>query len=385
MPTQPAVKHLVLLGGGHSHVTVLREFGLRPVPGVRLSLVARDIQTPYSGMLPGLIADHYRYEDCHIDLDRLARFAGATLIHAEAEGLDPEQRCLHLPNQPPLHYDLLSINIGSRPPTLNIPGAADYALPVKPIDEFLRHWDAVLTRFRRHSGPFRVVMTGAGAGGVELLLAIQHRLRYEQQYHGLRDVKLDCHLVSATPMILPDHNASVRSRFEHLLHQRTIQVHTGVAVTQVAPDSITLSDGLTLPAELVVWVTGAAAPEWLAASSLATTDAGFIQLNPCLQSVSHPEVFAAGDIAHVVAYPRPKSGVFAVRQGPPLAANLRRAALGHALREFRPQQQFLSLISTGERHAVASRGQWSIAGAWTWRWKDYIDRAFMRRFSELST
>ena len=383
MHTLPAVKDLVLLGGGHSHVIVLRQFGMQPLPGLRLSLVARDIHTPYSGMLPGLIADHYGYDDCHIDLARLAHFAGATLIHAEAEGLDPERRRLYLPNRPPLRYDVLSINIGSRPPTLNVPGASEYALAVKPIDQFLHRWKELLTRFRCHSGPFRLLVAGAGAGGVELLLAVQHRLRQEQQYHGLRDVKLDAHLVSATDLILPGHNASVRSRFERVLRQRAIHVHNNVTVTRVEPESVTLSDGLILPTEAVFWVTGAGAPDWLATSGLATTEAGFVQLNPSLQSVSHPEVFAAGDIAHVVAHPRPKSGVFAVRQGPPLAANLRSVALGQAPREFRPQQHFLSLISTGDRYAVASRGQWSIAGAWTWRWKDYIDRAFMRRFSQL--
>lgn len=379
----PLLKDLVLLGGGHSHVAVLRHFGMRPLPGLRLTLVARDVHTPYSGMLPGFIAGHYDYDECHIDLSRLARFAGAALIHAQAEELDAQRRRLHLPGRPPLRYDVLSINTGSRPPVLDTPGAAEYAIPVKPIDRFLVRWQALLERFHRHRGPFRVLVAGAGAGGVELLLAVQHRLRRELLQHSLVDVELGCHLVSATPFILPGHNAGVRSRFERLLLQRGVEVHKAVAVERVERDRVKLSDGLILPTEAVFWVTGASAPAWLTESGLATTEAGFVRLKPSLQSVSHAEVFAAGDVAHVEDHPRPKSGVFAVRQGPPLALNLRRAVLGKPARTFRPQRRFLSLISTGDRYAVAARGSWAFSGAWVWRWKDHIDRAFMRRFGEL--
>ena len=120
--------------------------------------------------------------------------------------------------------------------------------------------------------------------------------------------------------------------------------------------------------------------DWLSGSGLATDEAGYIAVNRHLQSISHPAVFAAGDAAAMIETPRAKSGVMAVRQGPVLAQNLQRMAHGVSLNPFLPQREWLNLISTGEKYAVASRGRWSAEGRWVWRWKDWIDRKFMKRF-----
>ncbi|MDX1604858.1 MAG: selenide, water dikinase SelD, partial [Candidatus Competibacterales bacterium] len=212
---------------------------------------------------------------------------------------------------------------------------------------------------------------------------VQHRLRAEARERGQDPDRLECRLVSATPRILPGHNDRVRAIFERVLAERGVAVEHGHAVARVDADRVTLADGRDLAADVVLWVTGASAAPWLRDSGLDTGDGGFVRVDATLRSLSHPNVFAAGDVAEVVTHPRPKSGVFAVRQGPPLTANLRRVALGLAPRRFRPQHQFLSLISTGDRYAVASRGRWALASAWLWRQKDRIDRAFMDRYNRL--
>src|SRR5580704_1269958 len=143
--TVPIAQDLVLVGGGHAHVHVLKSFGMRPVPGVRLTLVSRDVETPYSGMLPGYVAGNYSFEECHIDLRRLARFAGARLIRDEALGLDRAARRVLSRGHPPIRYDLVSLDIGSTP-RASVPDAAENTISVKPIDRFAARWEALLLR-----------------------------------------------------------------------------------------------------------------------------------------------------------------------------------------------------------------------------------------------
>lgn len=378
----PVAKDLVLVGGGHAHVAVLRRFGMQPVPGVRLTLITRDIHTPYSGMLPGYIAGHYDYDECHIDLGPLARFAGARLYHTEVEGLDLDNRRVLAQGRPPIDFDLLSINTGSRPSTLDVPGVLEHAMPVKPIDTWLEQWQTLQQRVLARRGLFRILVVGGGAGGVELALATQYRLRTLLAEQGGDPELLHYELLTDGDEIFSTHNAGVRRRFERILTERGIALHTGHRVIEVTADAVHCEGKASRPADVVLWVTQASAPAWPAEAGLAVDERGFIQVNDFLQSRSHPEVFAAGDIASM-PLPRPKSGVFAVRQGPILTENLRRQSCGRALKAYRPQRNFLGLISTGDRYAVASRGSWSTDGQWLWALKDRIDRRFMQRFNEL--
>ena len=375
----PIVKDLVLVGGGHSHVAVLKRFGMEPVPGVRLTLICRDVHTPYSGMLPGFVAGHYSFDETHIDLGALARFANARFFHSDVSGLDFIEKSVLCDNRPPVPYDVLSINIGSAPRTADVPGATETAVPVKPINRFLERWEALRHRAMTHTGRLRVAVVGGGAGGVEILLAIQHRLRAER---GAAE-EIEYHLFSGNETILPTHNRNVQRVFAKTLKDRGVTVHSGKPVVEVTPGHLHTEDGQTIDADEILWVTAAGAAAWPGKAGLATDEAGFIAVGDTLQSTSHENVFAVGDIASMINYPRPKSGVFAVRQGRPLAKNLRRALLSQRLKPFSPQKRFLSLISTGDKYAVASRGGWSLKGRSVWRWKDWIDRRFMQKFNEL--
>ncbi len=381
-PDQPVLRDIVLVGGGHSHVGVLRRFGMHPVPGVRLTLICRDTHTPYSGMLPGYIAGHYTYDEVHIDLDRLAQFAGARFFRDEVVALDREARKAICRGRPPVPYDRLSINIGSTPSLDGVPGAAQHAVPVKPIHDFNARWLALLERVRRHPGRTRIAVIGAGAGGVELSLAMQYRLRNELRASGRDPEEIEIHLFDDSPQILPTHNAAVRRAFERVLRSREVVTHTNAAVVQVSAGELRTARGETVTADEIVWVTRASGARWLRDTGLELDADGFIRVTDTLQTLNDPDVFAAGDIASMINHPLEKAGVFAVRQGPPLAENLRRAVSGRALRPYRPQRRWLALISTGDRYAVASRSLLCLEGNWVWRWKDWIDRRFMRKFSE---
>lgn len=378
----PVIKDLVLIGGGHAHVGVLRRLGMQPVPGLRVTLLARDIDTPYSGMLPGLIAGHYTHRETHIDLRPLCGFAGARLYHTEVVGLDLQRKQVLVEGRPPVRFDVLSINTGSRPTTGATPGAAEHAIAVKSIDRFLRRWEQLQQRVLASTGRFEVAVVGGGAGGVEVLLAAQCRLAEQLRNAGDDPNRLSYSLFTAEAQILSSHAAGVRRRFEKVLQQRGVALHCGARVASVDENQLTLVDGALHLVDAVLWLTHAAAPEWPGEAGLAVDAQGFIQVDEYLRSVSHPYVFAAGDVASMPD-PRPKSGVFAVRQGPFLHHNLLASSLGKPLRKYRPQKHFLGLISTGDKNAVASRGRWSAQGPWLWTWKDHIDRRFMQRFNEL--
>lgn len=382
-PDIPDSRHIVLVGGGHSHVEVLRHFGIKPIPGVRLTLVCRDVHTPYSGMLPGYIAGHYNYDQVHIDLARLAEFAGAHFCHDEAVGLDRKARHVLCKSHSPTSYDWLSINIGSTPQVRMVPGAAEHAVPVKPIHQFNQRWLALLERVRSHAGTIRIVTVGGGAGGVELTLAMQYRLRKELAHLGRDPDELEFHLFTADDHILPTHPACVQLAFERKLDSRNVAVHTACQVEAVEADRVTTSKGQSWHADEIVWVTQAGGAPWLAESGLEVDKGGFVKVRNTLQTITDANIFAAGDIAHMVNHPREKAGVFAVRQGPPLARNLQRAVQGEKPLPYRPQKKWLALISTGDQYAVASRGSIGFQGKWVWRWKDWIDQRFMRRFTDL--
>ena len=376
-PTRAAPAHeIVLVGGGHAHVQVLTAFAARPEPGCRLTLVTDRLLTPYSGMLPGHIAGLYSHEAMHIDLARLAQRTGTRLVHAPATGLDRERKLLLLEDGPPLPYDTLSLDVGITPDLGGIAGAEQHGLAVKPISSFLMRLDRLLAQAAQPDGPRRIAIVGGGAAGVEIAFALQARLTRPDMANAPFRVSL----VSGTELV-PTLNAGVRRRIETHLARQGIAVVANCQVVAVDETGVTARDGRRIAADAVLFSTAARAPSWLEKTGLSLAQDGSAQTRKTLQSLDDAAVFAVGDCAVVVDDPRPKAGVFAVRQAPILARNLRARVRGQGLAEHEAQRDYLTLLMTGRRHAIAGRGAWlSLEGALVWRWKDWLDRSFMRRF-----
>lgn len=380
-PSNFIAKELVLLGGGHSHVILIRMLAMQPISGLQVTLISPDAETPYSGMLPGMVAGHYSAADMHIDLVPLCRFAGVRFLQASAYDIDPVQRIVRCQGRPDVGYDVLSIDIGITPAWLDGPGTSESVIAVKPINQFLHKWQACLERLKTGSAQ-DIGVVGGGAGGVELCLAIHHAL---QQLHTAGSISqpINMHLFIDNDTVLPGYAETVQRTFSEILRQRGITLHTQFRVAAVQGKHLVPVVGEAVSMDEIFWVTSAAAQSWLAATPLVRDDNGFLETRDTLQVQNYDDIFAAGDIARVVNHPRPKAGVFAVRQGPVLFRNIRRLLLDKPLKSYVPQQTFLSLISTGDRGAVASKYGYSAKGRWVWRWKDAIDRRFMNQFTHL--
>ena len=365
---QPIEHDIVFVGGGHSHALVLRRWAMNPLPGVRLTLVSKDVLTPYSGMLPGYIAGHYTYDDIHIDLLQLCAWAGVRFIQAEMTGIDLENKTLQLSNRPDISYDVLALDTGSTP-TLEIPGAREFTTPVKPVYSFIERWAELQDRSPKYLG-----VVGAGAGGYELVMAMAHRLTTNA-------VNVHWFLRGSQPM--SDRPTKVGEKALEIARAAGVTVHTEFDVSEVTEGEVHATDGRSQSFDDLLWCTAASSPDWPAVAGLATDSRGFVATTDTLQSLSHPEVFATGDIGTQINTPSAKAGVFAVRQAPVLFHNLRAVVSGKPLKSYVPQKDFLSLVSTGGKHAIGSRSGVSFSGAWVWRWKHSIDKAFMDKFHKL--
>lgn len=368
----PLTRDLVMIGGGHTHALVLRMWGMRPIPGVRLTLISPEPAAAYSGMLPGHVAGHYPREALQIDLVQLARHAGARLILGRAGGIDRAARRIRVPGRPDVAYDIASIDIGITSNMPALPGFAEHAVPAKPLDAFAEAWARFAERAAAGAEAPRVAVIGGGVAGVELALAAHHRLG-----PGARVTVIEAgDLLS---LIGPGARRALRSH----LDRAGITVLEGARAVSVEKGAVRLAGGGRVEAEFVLGAAATHPQPWLGSTGLALTG-GFVNVGPSLQTQTDPAIFAAGDIAHMGFAPRPKAGVYAVRQAPVLLRNLGVALTGQgAMQSYRPQRDYLKLISTGGKGAVADKWGLPLDGAWLWRWKDRIDRRFMAMFHPL--
>jgi selenide,water dikinase len=369
IPQIPLTRDVVLIGGGHTHALVLRKWAMCPLPGARLTVINPGPTAPYSGMLPGFVAGHYRRDELDIDLVRLARFAGARVILDQAGGIDRAAKLIRLQGREPLPYDLASVDVGIHARMPEIEGFAEHAVAVKPLETFSRRWSAYLQHAQDGA---QLAVIGGGVAGVEVALAMAHALRSRK--------------VSARLTVI-DHGeilggVAPRARARLLQALADYQIHTlpGQAVAAITADSVVLDSGQVVAADFTLGVAGARPHAWLADSGLELHN-GYIVVDKMLRS-SDSAIYAAGDCAHIKHAPRPKAGVFAVRAAPVLWHNLRAALSGQKPRIFRPQKDYLKLVSLGGQAALAEKFGVALAGPLLWRWKNSIDQKFMAQFRD---
>ena len=373
----PGPKHLVLLGAGHAHVHVLQSLAQSRPPNLNITLIAPQPRQLYSGMVPGFVAGHYTLDQCVIPLERLLSRCGARFIPSCGIAMDADKQTVMLANGETVAYDWLSLNTG---PVMDrekieeqMPGAREHALFVRPIEAFGQLWPQVAEMGKGRAVHLAVV--GAGAAGLELAMAAAHALQAPSLRPGSRVT-----LVTGGPAPAQNYPGGAQIRVQQALQRLRITVLADTCVG-VGLGEIRLGSGARLACDAPLLAVGAQAPAWLAGSGLSLDGDGFVAVNRFQQSTSHPQVFAAGDVASRVDTPHPRSGVYAVRAGPPLLANLRAALQAQVLQAYSPPRRTLSLLSCGERYAIAVWGGLSVEGRWVWRWKDRIDRQFVARYS----
>jgi selenide,water dikinase len=377
-PHETPQRDLVLVGGGHAHVQVLRRLMMRPEPGVRTTVVLDRAEAVYSGMVPGFVAGDYAAHELEIDVVPLARRAGANVVLAAATCVDPRARRIDLEGRPPIRYDVASLDVGATVRGLSLPGVAEHALATRPIRNFVDRLDE---RVAAAGGDaVRIAVVGAGAAGVELAFTLAARVRAAGRTPQLT-------LLTNHRELLHPYSARVGHALRRLAEQRGIRVLLGVEVVGVEKSMVLLGgDAEPVECDLAVWATGAAPVALLAASPLPLDPSGFVKVGLTLQVDGHEELFAVGDCASIGDAPWVrKAGVYAVRAGPVLDDNLRARLRGEPLERFRPQRDFLSLIHTGDRSAFATKWGRSLRGSVLFALKDAIDRRFMNRFQVLAS
>ncbi len=364
--TIPLTRDLVLIGGGHTHALVLRMWGMKPLAGVRVTVINPAPTAPYSGMLPGFVAGHYSKDELDIDLIKLARFAGARIITGKASAIDTKAKTITVGDRK-VAYDVASIDVGITSEMPDMEGFADHAVPAKPLDRFAERWDS----YRKTASRPRVAVIGGGVAGAELAMAMAHALRHKDHRVTLID----------SGKVLSQFGDDARKNLLEALETNGVELVEDAKVDRITSDAVLLEGGTPIPADFVCGAAGARPHAWLKKTGLTLYD-GFISVGPTLQS-SDSHIFAVGDCCYMRHAPRPKAGVFAVRSAKTLFHNLKAELSGEPLKGYQPQKDYLKLVSLGGQSALAEKLGQSFKGPLLWKWKNHIDTKFMRKFSDL--
>jgi len=361
----------VLVGGGHAHLAVLSALATQCPDGLEVVLITSSSYHNYRSMLPGWVAGQYPLSTCRVNLELLAQAAGVRLLLDQVVGMDAARRCVALKAGKSMDYDLLSLDVGSETDTSWLEVLGTKLLSNKPVDNFVAQWPHLLAQAKATPG-YQLVVVGGGVAGVEMALAAKHAF-------SLAGVQGSVDLVASESGLLPGHAPGVQVRVTRLTKQAGIGLHflRGVGVEE----GVLLSDGRLLPADRVIAATGARAPIWLGWSKLGLDAHGYLLVDKHQRSVSHPNVFAAGDVCARADAIMSNPDKDAFHVGSVLAHNLVVMLNGGVFQAHVPKRRKLYLLWCGSRYAVVSWGRWSAGGQWVWHLKDWINRRFIGRFT----
>jgi len=362
-------KHLVLVGGGHAHMTVMKNLGNLVKHGRRVTLIGPSPYHYYSGMGPGVLSGIYQPQEARFHVRKMVEDRGGSFVLGSVVGVDPIDRALSLRSGDEIRYDVVSFNVGSHVPVDLLPGVEN-VLTVKPIENLLKARRRILDLAR--SGKPKLVVVGGGPSGVEITGNLWRLVRD----HGAAariTLLAGLKLLSRFP-------EKARRLAVDSLNARGIEVLEGAHVSRLEGGCALLADGREYPFDLALLAWGISPSELFRRSGLPTGEDGGLLVNEHLQSVSYPEIFGGGDCISFQAHPLDRVGVHAVRQNPILYHNLKAALEGGKLQRFRPSDIYLLLFNLGDGRAIYWRDDRVWAGRLVFIFKNYLDKKFMREF-----
>lgn len=389
-----SMKKVVLIGGGHAHLQVIKAFNKRDRPrDWHVTLVDKASFASYSGMVPGCISNLYEKTDVQILLQPLAEWASVDFLKENVINIDPEDQRVFLESGAILDYDVLSVDIGSKSKGLEIPGVLENTIPTRPIDLLVDKIQETRNSLRE-GDPVKLFVVGGGIAGIELAMCIRSSFESIVEH-------LDVTILDSSYELLPTESVLCKDAMSELLVEKKITVRHGCRVSCVNSKIIELEDGSQIPYTHMVWACGASAHSLssnLRDAGISVSEDGWIKVGPTLQTLSHNNIFAAGDCANIEGLrdpetgqekeSPPKAGVYAVRSGPVLVENISRHLKtgesscndNESLTSFVPQESFLKLLVCGDGTALGFRFGLPLKGKWVWQLKDAIDMMFMDLF-----
>lgn len=382
----PIVSDLVLLGGGHANIQVLKMMAMNPIGGLRITLISDQTHSPYSGMIPGYLAGFYSYEECHFDLRRICEELGQRFIKAKIIGMDPKRKKIYLENRAEINYDCASINVGIEPKSIEnlSQESALKIIPLKPISRFLAYWNQLTSDLKDYKGhdALQLAVVGAGASGVEISIILRMLINKNSW-------NAEVSLIHRHEFLVSTKDLRAQKRLLKTLKELNIKVFRNTEVLKLNDNGLLLNDDQgRIHAKgfyRALIATQASAPMWFKSSGLPVNQEGFVRVTEKLLVENEDTLFAAGDCIHFSPSPLKKAGVYAVRQGMTLEHNIRVFFTRQSsLKIFHPKKNVLSLITIGDRKALVHQDSPSIlrwlGPSLLWSVKDGIDRRFMNRF-----